>query len=156
MFFTLITLFLIICDQVSKLAVLKYLKPIGSTVVIKDIFSLTYVENRGAAFGILQNSRWIFICATIIILAVLIVYKIKSKPQGKIINTSLCLLISGAIGNLIDRIFRGFVVDMLEVTFIEYPVFNVADCFVVIGAVLLGIYIMFIYKEPEKEMKKND
>ena len=156
MFFTLITLFLIICDQVSKLAVLKYLKPIGTTVVIKDIFSLTYVENRGAAFGILQNSRWIFICATIIILAVLIIYKIKYKPQGKIINTSLCLLISGAIGNLIDRIFRGFVVDMLEVTFIEYPVFNVADCFVVIGAVLLGIYIMFIYKEPEKEMKKND
>lgn len=156
MFFTLITLFLIICDQVSKLAVLKYLKPIGTTVVIKDIFSLTYVENRGAAFGILQNSRWIFICATIIILAVLIVYKIKFGPQGKIINTSLCLLISGAIGNLIDRIFRGFVVDMLEVTFIEYPVFNVADCFVVIGAVLLGIYIMFIYKEPEKEMKKND
>ena len=156
MIFTLITLLLIICDQVSKIAVLKYLKPIGTSVVIKNIFSLTYVENRGAAFGILQNSRWIFICATIIILAVLIIYKIKSRPQGKIINTSLCLLISGAIGNLIDRIFRGFVVDMLEVTFIEYPVFNVADCFVVVGAILLGIYIMFIYKEPEKEMKKND
>ena len=156
MIFTLITLLLIICDQVSKIAVLKYLKPIGTSVVIKNIFSLTYVENRGAAFGILQNSRWIFICATIIILAVLIIYKIKYKPQGKIINTSLCLLISGAIGNLIDRIFRGFVVDMLEVTFIEYPVFNVADCFVVVGAILLGVYIMFIYKEPEKEMKKND
>ena len=156
MIFTLITLLLIICDQVSKIAVLKYLKPIGTSVVIKNIFSLTYVENRGAAFGILQNSRWVFICATIIILAVLIIYKIKSRPQGKIINTSLCLLISGAIGNLIDRIFRGFVVDMLEVTFIEYPVFNVADCFVVVGAILLGIYIMFIYKEPEKEMKKND
>ena len=156
MIFTLITLLLIICDQVSKIAVLKYLKPIGTSVVIKNIFSLTYVENRGAAFGILQNSRWIFICATIIILAVLIIYKIKYKPQGKIINTSLCLLISGAIGNLIDRIFRGFVVDMLEVTFIEYPVFNVADCFVVVGAILLGIYIMFIYKEPEKEMNKND
>jgi signal peptidase II len=156
MIFTLITLLLIICDQVSKIAVLKYLKPVGTTVVLKDILSLTYVENRGAAFGILQNSRWVFICATIIILAVLIIYKIKYKPQGKIINTSLCLLISGAIGNLIDRIFRGFVVDMLEVTFIEYPVFNVADCFVVVGAILLGIYIMFIYKEPEKEMKKND
>lgn len=156
MIFTLITLLLIICDQVSKIAVLKYLKPIGTSVVIKNIFSLTYVENRGAAFGILQNSRWVFICATIIILAVLIIYKIKSRPQGKIINTSLCLLISGAIGNLIDRIFRGFVVDMLEVTFIEYPVFNVADCFVVVGAILLGVYIMFIYKEPEKEMKKND
>lgn len=156
MIFTLITLLLIICDQVSKIAVLKYLKPVGTTVVLKDILSLTYVENRGAAFGILQNSRWVFICTTIIILAVLIIYKIKYKPQGKIINTSLCLLISGAIGNLIDRIFRGFVVDMLEVTFIEYPVFNVADCFVVVGAILLGIYIMFIYKEPEKEMKKND
>jgi signal peptidase II len=76
-------------------------------------------------------------------------YKIKFKPQGKVINTSLCLLLSGALGNMIDRIFLGYVVDMLEVTFIDYPVFNVADCFVVAGAILLCIYILFIYKEPD-------
>lgn len=155
MLFTIITILLIICDQVSKIAVVKFLKPVGSTEVIKNIFSLTYVENRGAAFGIMQNSRWIFITATIIITLVLIVYKIKTKPESKLINTSLCLLISGAFGNLIDRTVRGYVVDMLEVTFINYPVFNVADCFVVIGAILLAVYILFVYKEPEKEKESN-
>ena len=66
-------------------------------------------------------------------------------------NSALCLLTAGAVGNLIDRIFRGYVVDMIEVTFINYPVFNVADCFVVTGALLLAVYIIFIYKEPKKD-----
>lgn len=156
MIFSIITLLLVISDQMSKLAVLKYIKPLGSVKVIENIFSLTYVENRGAAFGILQNARWVFLVMTTIILIVLIYYKVKYKPESKIMNISLCLLISGAVGNMIDRVFRGFVVDMIEVTFINYPVFNVADCFVVIGAILLMIYIMFIYKEPQKRDDEND
>jgi len=156
MIFTLVVFFLVLLDQISKIAIIKYLKPVGTLELIKGFFSLTYVENRGAAFGILQNARWVFIAATVIISIAIIVYKIKYSPSGRLINTSLCLLISGAIGNLIDRVFRGYVVDMLEVTFITYPVFNVADCFVVVGAVLLGIYVLFVYKEPEKELIKND
>lgn len=156
MIFAIIVIVLILLDQISKFAAVKYLKPIGNFTVIEGTLDFTYVENRGAAFGIMQNHRWIFITVTLIITIALIIYKIKSRPQDKVLNTSLCLIISGALGNLIDRIFRGYVVDMLEVTFIEYPVFNVADCFVVTGAILLSIYIIFFYKEPEKEMKKND
>ncbi len=150
MLFSIISLLLVALDQISKFATLKYLKPVFSIEVIKDILSFTYVENRGAAFGILQNARFVFIVFTIIAIAVLIWYKYKHRPQGILINTSLCLVLSGAVGNMIDRIFRGFVVDMIEVTFIDYPVFNVADCFVVVGTILMIIYILFVYKEPKK------
>ena len=81
----------------------------------------------------------------------MLIYKFKAKPKGKTINISLCMLISGAVGNMLDRVFKGYVVDMLEFTFIDFPVFNVADSFVVIGAILLAVYIIFIYKEPKKE-----
>lgn len=150
MLFYIVTVLLILADQISKFLTVKYLKPVSSIAMINGIFSLTYVENKGAAFGILQNARWVFIVATIVAIIAMVWYKRKFKPQGKIINTSLCLLLSGALGNMIDRIFLGYVVDMLEVTFIDYPVFNIADCFVVVGAILLCIYILFIYKEPEK------
>lgn len=149
MFFYLLSILLILIDQISKYYTLKVLKPIGTLEIIKGVFSLTYVENRGAAFGILQNARWIFIAATAIAIVCLIVYKCKYKPKGIIINTALLFILSGAVGNMIDRIWRGFVVDMLEVTFITYPVFNFADCLVVIGAILLAIYSIFIYKESE-------
>ncbi len=152
MLFYILAITLIFADQLTKLLTLKYLKPIGSSVIADGILSFTYVENRGAAFGILQDARWVFIVATIAILCAIIYFKIKYKPAEKTLNSSLCLLTAGAVGNLIDRIFRGYVVDMIEVTFINYPVFNVADCFVVTGAALLAIYIIFIYKEP----KKND
>ena len=155
MLFTVITILLIIADQISKFCTLKFLKPIGTKVIIDNIFSLTYVENRGAAFGMLENSRWIFIAVTTIAIIGIILYKLKYKPKGIVVNTALCLLLSGAIGNMIDRTFRGYVIDMLEVTFISYPVFNLADCFVVIGAILLCIFILFIYEEKDKKNPDN-
>lgn len=155
MYFSLFTLLLIVADQVTKHFTVTMLKPVGSIEIIKNILSFTYVENRGAAFGILQNARWIFIILTTIAIAAIIIYLLKEKPKDKTLILSLSLILSGAIGNMIDRISKGFVVDMIEVTFIDYPVFNFADCCVVIGAILLGIYILFIYKEPQKE-EKND
>ena len=137
-----ISALLIIIDQATKYITVSKLKPLGSVEIIKGILSFTYVENKGAAFGILQNARWVFIIATIIIIAALIVYKIKFKVKSKIFDCSSALLISGGIANLIDRIFLGYVVDMIEVTFIDYPVFNFADCCVVVGAILLCIYVL--------------
>lgn len=142
-------------DQATKFLTSKFIKPTGSLEIIKNILSLTYVENRGAAFGIMQNSRHIFIVITIILSAVIVYFLFFKKNESKLLNVSLTLILSGAVGNLIDRIFLGYVVDMIEVTFINYPVFNFADCCVVIGAVLFCIYVMFIYKEPKKE-DKND
>lgn len=133
---------LVIIDQAIKFLSVTKLKPLGSVEIINGILSFTYVENKGAAFGILQNARWVFIVATIAIIAALIIYKIKFNEKSKIYKYSSILLISGGIANLIDRIFLGYVVDMIEVTFIEYPVFNFADCCVVAGAILLCIYVL--------------
>lgn len=156
MVFFIISALLVVFDQISKVLTTNYLKPVGSIEIIHGILSLTYVENRGAAFGILQNSRWIFITFTIVATIGIVYYKLHYKTTSKLLISSLSLIFSGAIGNLIDRIFLGYVVDMIEVTFINYPVFNIADCFVVTGTILLAIYILFIYKEPAKEIENNE
>ncbi len=124
--------------------------------IIKDFFYLTYLENRGAAFGILQNFRWGFIILTVIALAGMIWYFIKN--QHVLLRIALTLLVSGAVGNFIDRFSRGFVVDFLHFYPFGYdfPIFNVADIFVCIGVFLLSIYLLFIYKEPVTADSVND
>lgn len=151
LFITISVITLVIIDQITKLLTLAYVKPVGTIEIIKNILSFTYVENRGAAFGIMQNARWVFILFTLAIIALLVGYTLKKKPEGKLYYVSTAMIISGGIGNLIDRIFRGYVVDMIEVTFIDYPVFNFADCCVVIGAILFCIYILKYDSKTEKE-----
>lgn len=115
--------------------------------IIKDALYFTYVENRGAAFGIMQNKQLIFIILTVIVILGMIGFLIKNKPQSKLLKLSLSFIIAGGIGNLIDRIHLGYVVDFIDVRIINYPVFNVADCFVVIGAILLFIHVLFSKNE---------
>jgi len=145
-----IIILIIVADRVSKYLAVTYLKSIDSITILDGIFSLTYVENRGAAFGILQNQRWLFIVLTILICMVMIYCLTFNKIENLILRISLSMILSGAIGNLIDRIKQGYVVDMFHFTFIDFPVFNVADSFIVIGTILLGYYIIFI---AEKEGK---
>ena len=142
-------------DQITKLLTLVYIKPVSSVEIIKNILSFTYVENRGAAFGILQNARWVFIIFTLAIIAALIVYTVKAKPSSRLYHISTSLIIAGGIGNLIDRIFRGYVVDMIEATFIDYPVFNFADCCVVVGAILFCIYVLKYDLKTETDNGNN-
>jgi signal peptidase II len=124
--------------------------------VIKDFFYLTYVENRGAAFGILQNFRWIFVVLTVLVVGVMIWYFIRNK--NRILRVSLAFIISGAVGNFIDRAFRGFVVDFLDFYPFGYdfPVFNVADICINVGVFFLIIYVIFIYEEPKKTMIESN
>ena len=117
--------------------------------IIKDVLYFNYVENRGAAFGIMQNKQWFFIVVTVILITAIIIYMLKTKSQNKLLNTSLIFIISGGIGNLIDRVFLGYVVDFIDVRIINYPVFNVADCFVVIGAILLCAILIFSKEDKE-------
>jgi signal peptidase II len=105
---------------------------------------LTYVENRGAAFGILQGQRWIFIVLTVVIAAAIAYYLIKIPNKEIFLKTALSLVLGGAVGNLIDRVRLGYVVDMFDFTLINYPVFNIADSSLVIGSILLGYYLLFI------------
>lgn len=124
-----------------------------SVPVIQDVFHLTYLENTGAAFGMGQNNNWFFILMSFVILAVIIVLLLKYKPKEPIARISAGLIISGAVGNLIDRLVRGFVVDFLDFRLISFPVFNFADCCIVIGAVLFMVYIFFIYQEGDSHAK---
>ena len=111
--------------------------------VIKDVLYFTYVENRGAAFGILQNHRWIFITVTILAMIAIIVYIAWKEPKNKMLLVSLALILGGGIGNLIDRISLSYVIDFIDVRLIHFPVFNIADICVVCGCILLCIYILF-------------
>ena len=143
-------------DQLSKWYFYTNRFQYNGFVVIKDFFYLTYLENRGAAFGMLQNQRWLFIILTVVAVSFMIWYLIKNK--NTILRLSMAFLISGAAGNFIDRLFRGFVVDFLDFYPFGYdfPIFNFADICVNIGAFLLVYYVIFIYKEPANKKGEPD
>ena len=114
------------------------------------VFELQYCENRGVAFGMLQGQRWIFIPLTLVVVAVLLIMLFRSQwRHSRVFCISAALIVAGGIGNLIDRIFRGFVTDFLYFKLIDFPIFNVADCYVTIGAVLLFVYLLFLNKEQD-------
>ncbi len=118
----------------------------NSFPVIDNILNFTYVENTGAAFGMLKNGNVFLIISTVIILAAVIVYLTIKKPKAKAVKIASALIIGGALGNLYDRIFRGFVVDFIDIRFINYPVFNIADCCVVCGAIIFAVWVIFFDK----------
>lgn len=144
---------LVLLDQITKWQALTKLKPIKNIVVIKGFLDFTFVENRGAAFGILSGRRVFFILLTVVVV-VGIIYSFYKLPKTKEYNWLKCglvLVLSGAVGNVIDRAVRGYVVDFLEVTFIKWPVFNLADIYVVIGACFILFLSLFVIKEEEKK-----
>lgn len=145
MIYIIIIILGLILDRVSKIyAVNNFIEnPIESPFI-----NLTYLENRGAAFGILQDKRIFFLIITIAIVCYLLYYFYKSyKTNPTILNTALAMIISGALGNFYDRFVNGFVVDFLEFSFFSFPVFNVADIFVTLGCGLMIVYIIFIHED---------
>lgn len=141
----LIFIFGVILDRVTKIWALNRLYSGKEIVVIKDFFSFAYLENRGAAFGILQNKIIFLVIITLVVVIGIVYFLIKYKPKSKVLRISLALIISGALGNLIDRVFYNFVVDFILLHYKDvyyYPTFNVADMLVVIGTILLAIYLI--------------
>ncbi|AJD25907.1 signal peptidase II [Clostridium botulinum] len=135
----------IFLDRISKIWALNTLASGRDIVVIKNIFSFSYLENRGAAFGIFQNRLIFLSLITAIVILGVVYFIVKYKPTSKLLKISLSLIISGAIGNLIDRIYYKFVVDFIMLHYKDvyyFPTFNIADMLVVIGTVLLAIYIL--------------
>lgn len=146
--FLLIVLVLVL-DRITKLWALNVLTKVPEIVVIKNFLSFSYLENRGAAFGILQNKVLLLVIITFVVIIGVIYYFIKYKPSSRILNISLSLIIGGALGNLFDRIFYKYVVDFILVHYNNiyyFPTFNVADMMVVIGTFLLAFYLI---KEDE-------
>lgn len=136
-----IVLLIVVLDQLSKIAALKYLRVIGDYPLIQDLFHLTYVENRGAAFGLFQNQKLFFIITTTIVVSAIVYYLYTTKKVMLPLRIGLYLIIGGAIGNLIDRIRFGFVVDFFHIVDL-WPVFNIADSAVVVGAILVSYMII--------------
>ena len=148
MLYELIIVLLIGIDQASKMWALNSLKEMGSIPIIENVFHLTYVENRGAAFGMLQNNQSIFIIVALAA-SVFGLYYLHTKKVNFLGKASIILIIAGAIGNLIDRIRIGFVVDYFDFRFIWEYVFNIADIFVVLGTIMLCAYIIFFQEEKQ-------
>jgi signal peptidase II len=127
----------VILDQISKYLAVMHLKPMGECPLLPGILQLRYVENTGAAFGILKGQRWLFILLSTLLIAVLVYILIRYRNRiSRLLGLSLAMIVGGGIGNQIDRLFVGYVVDFFEVLFVDFAVFNVADCFVTVGTAL--------------------
>lgn len=138
-------------DQWTKYLVSASLKGKSPLVLWNNVFELQYLENRGAAFGMLQGKQiFFFLVAAVVLIAA--VYLLWRMPVGKRylpLLVCLCLIVSGAVGNMIDRVRLGYVVDFFYFKLIDFPIFNVADCYVTVATALVVILIMFRYKEEE-------
>jgi signal peptidase II len=147
--YLLLTVFIIGLDQYTKYLAGTHLKDLtsGTYPVFKNIFHLTYVENKGAAFSILQNQRWLFIAIAIIFSIGILYYLLTNKDKKVMLNLSLSLILAGAVGNLIDRIRLGYVIDFFDFRAINFAIFNVADSSVVVGTILLCVYLLFFDKK---------
>ena len=146
----------ILVDQIVKIIISSTMS-VGETIpVIKDIFHFTYIRNEGAAFGMLSEHRWVFMIISSVAIVAMCIYLFKFCKERMLTKIGIALVIGGGIGNMIDRIFLGYVVDMIDCRFIDFYVFNVADSCVCVGAgiVFLGVLLDTIKELKESKAKK--
>ena len=149
-----LTALLVLLDQATKLAAVSALKDGGPYVLIPGVFQLQYLENRGAAFGLLQNARIFFLAVTLIALAAVIYVLVRLPLKRKyiVLRFLMVLIAAGAVGNMIDRVFLGYVRDFLYFSLIDFSIFNVAnvaDIYVTCATILLILLLLFYYKEED-------
>lgn len=143
-------------DQITKLLVVANIPLHTSVEVIPNVFRFTYIKNDGAAFGMLDNARWVFMVFSSIAIVGVLAYLFIKKPQSKLLCISLAFIVGGGVGNMIDRFRLGYVIDFLD--FCAFPklwmwTFNVADSFVVIGAGMLMLWMVLDLIREIKEEK---
>ena len=145
MFYYLLAVLIIAVDQLTKWWIVTYLNLGDRITIIDNLLYITSHRNRGAAWGILQGQMWFFYVITSIVVIILVVYIKKLNPQQRFFGTALGLMLGGAIGNFIDRIFRKEVVDFIDVLIFTYdfPIFNVADSALVIGVGIILLLTLF-------------
>ena len=146
---------IVIGDQVTKFLVVQNIPLHTDVQAIPGLFHLTYVQNTGAAFSSMEGMRWGFVAIFVVLtVLILIEYRKKSMPFRPFERWCIAAIYGGGLGNVIDRIFLGYVVDMIEVDFMNFPVFNVADCFITCGCIAMIVHMVFFNKEFWKEEKK--
>ena len=146
----LVVAFIIVSDQITKAFILDWLKPQGSVSIIGDVLRLTFVTNTGVAFGMLTGIPYVLMVPIVILIGVIIFYLVKTLGQSFLLTLALSLELGGALGNLIDRVRLGYVVDFVK--FPYWPAFNVADSCVVIGAIGLAFILFW---QDRKEAAPN-
>jgi signal peptidase II len=159
MFFFLPVIFtalLVSMDQITKQLAVKHLMAVDSLPFIPGFLNFTYVENKGAAYGILDGGRWFFLVLTAVVLVVIVRYYFKPpSTKVKAARIAMVMVCSGAVGNAIDRFRNGYVVDFIHTMFMDFPVFNVADMCIVCGTFLLAALILF-YGSPKAKGQTNE
>lgn len=144
-------LLLVAADQITKYAAVIKLKNQPAFNIIDGVLEFNYLENRGAAFGMLQNQKMFFIFVAVIFLGVIayVLFKAPSEKKYNSLHVLLVLIAGGAIGNMIDRLRLDYVVDFIYIVWINFPIFNVADIYVTFSTVILVIQFLFVYKDND-------
>lgn len=147
----LIAALLLAFDQFTKYLAVVYLKGKEAFILIDGVLELDYLENRGAAFGMLQNQKFFLVAVGIVFMAVICYFLIRLPEQKKyfMIHILASAIIAGGLGNMIDRIRLDFVVDFISFVLIDYPIFNVADIYVVVATIAVFVLLLFVYKEED-------
>lgn len=147
----LVLISLIVVDQMSKHLVVINLKDSAPIKIIDGVFELHYLENRGAAFGMLQNQKVFFIIiATVMLLAIFyVLVRLPISRKYTLLDCCLILIAAGAVGNMIDRVMNNYVVDFFYFSLIDFPIFNMADIYVTISCIILVLAVLFYYKESD-------
>ncbi len=155
---SLIVVLIIALDQLFKYWVVNNIGITDSITIIPKVIDFVFVKNTGAAFSFLSDKTYGIVLLSGISVAFcigVIWFMIKKKPRNKLLTVSLALMLSGALGNVIDRILRGYVVDFIETTFIKFPVFNIADIAITLGAALVIMYVLFFDKSKNNDKQEK-
>lgn len=153
--YLIVAVIILIIDQIAKYWTNANIIVDTASPIIPGFVQLTNVQNRGAAFGILQDGRWFFIALTVVVAVAAIVLIRKNIIKGKLGRWMLVLVIAGGLGNCIDRLFKGYVTDMFQFQFMNFAIFNVADIFITIGGIIFCLYLVF-HREPKEELAQAD
>ena len=146
----------ILLDQLTKLLVSGGMA-LGDTIpIIKDVLHITYVRNTGAAFGMLADHRWVFLAVSTVTILALAVFLLRTASRDPLLIASVSMVLSGGIGNMIDRLALGYVVDFIDFRLINFAVFNGADSFVCVGAALLFLAVLLEPKKKEEPAAEDE
>lgn len=142
---------LVLLDRVTKTWAVGALRGKDAIGIIPGALELTYVENRGMAFGLFQNRRWVFLVITVVVLAVVLYLYLRMSTARRylLMRVSLLLLAAGAVGNFIDRLIQSYVIDFIYFSLIDFPVFNVADIYVTVSGFLIAFLVLFIFRDAD-------
>ena len=156
MLYAILAVLLVLADQAVKFAVRASIELGRSVPFLPGIMDLTYVQNTGAAFSILEAHTWLLTLTSLAVVLVMCRLIVKGFFQNALGRWAAALVLAGGVGNLIDRAVFGFVTDMFRTTFIDFPVFNVADCCITVGVPLLFLYVLLYVGREEKKEDKAD